>query len=61
MLITYLVVSSFLGIALSLIWTSKDWPNAVIKICLISWTVWSLLLLAGSVWPFINNGSVKLI
>lgn len=61
MLIAYLAVSSFLGILLSMVWTSKNWPNVVIKLSLIGWTFWSLLLLAASVWPLINNGSVKLI
>lgn len=61
MLTSYLVLSSVLGLFLSLVWSSKNWFNVAIKVALIGWTLWSLLLLAASVWPMINNGSVKLI
>lgn len=61
MLIGYLLLSSVLGLFLSMIWTRKDWINACIKVVFIGWTLWSLLLLAAAVWPLINNGSVKLI
>ena len=61
MLISYLVVSSLLGLFLSIIWSKASWPNVVIKMLFISWTLWSFLLLAASVWPLINNGSIKLI
>lgn len=61
MLIGYLVFSTLLGLFLSMIWSKETWHNAVIKVVFISWTLWSALLLAGAVWPLINNGSVKLI
>lgn len=61
MLIAYLLLSSVLGLLLSMIWSKDTWHNAVIKVVLISWTIWSFLLLAAAVWPLINNGSVKLI
>jgi hypothetical protein len=60
MLIAYLTVSSILGLFFTVIWSRKTWANAIIKVALMCWTLWSLLLLAVGVFPLIDLGSVKL-
>lgn len=61
MQLAYLTFTLVLGIFMSLIWNSKDMPNFIIKVGFICWTIWTGVMMAGTLAPMINNGALRLI
>ena len=61
MFITYLIVSTLLGIWISFIWSSNGAMNCAIKTLFSVWTLWSMATLFSVIWPLIQSGQIKLI
>lgn len=61
MQIAYLVVTLFLGIVLSLSWSSRGWSNLAIKSGLVCWTLWSAVMMMANLAPLIMSGNMRLI
>jgi hypothetical protein len=60
MLIAFLITTVLFGMFISYIWSSKSFLDVIIKMVFSFYTIWAILLLAGAVWPMVNNGSMKL-
>jgi hypothetical protein len=60
MLIAFLATSALMGLFISYIWSSNGFANVCIKMVFSFYTLWAMLLLAGSLWPLVNNGSMRL-
>lgn len=61
MLIAHLTITGLVGLLLSFTWSSKNWTNVIIKLCLVAWTFWTGMLLAGQVVPIVAASGMRLI
>lgn len=51
MLIAYLAFGSLLGIFMSFIWSSNGGLNCLIKTAFVVWSLWSIAILAMTIFP----------
>lgn len=61
MQIAYLVITLFIGLFLSYAWSGKTWINAILKVLFLSWSIWTFLMLLGTLSPLIQHGGMRLI
>ena len=61
MLISYLIVSSLLGLWISYVWSSNGAANCLVKVIFSAFTLWSTFMLLAAAWPLLNTGSIHLI
>jgi biotin transporter BioY len=54
MFITYLIVSLVMGLFMAYIWSGKGFPNMLIKLFFMCYTVWTAALLLGASWHHIQ-------
>ncbi len=60
MLIAFLIVSMLIGLFLSIASDAFDMTTIALKVFFIGYTICSGILLLGAVWPYINNGQIRL-
>lgn len=60
MLITYIIVSTLIGIFMSYIWSSKGFANTMIKMVFSAYTIWSAILLASILVPMMVASGMRM-
>lgn len=60
MLLAFVSVSFFIGLFMTFIWSSSGFANCLIKSAFAIYALWCAALLLGLLWPYINNGTMKL-
>jgi hypothetical protein len=61
MQIAYLLFSLVLGTFLSYVWTTNSLVNTILKVIFSCWSLWTLLMLLGTLAPIIQHGGMRLI
>lgn len=61
MLIAFIVVSTLVGLFLSIIWNSTNLLNLIVKMIFSSYTLWAAVMLLAQLAPMINNGTMRLL